>query len=62
MAEIINLNRVKKARVKTDAKALAAQNRAKFSRSKAGKDADRALADALQRRVDSHKRDTESDA
>jgi hypothetical protein len=59
MAEIINLNRAKKARDKSEAKTVAAQNRAKFGRSKAEKMAERELVEASERHIDGHKRDIE---
>jgi hypothetical protein len=59
MAEIINLNRVKKTRDKSEAKARAAENRAKFGRSKTEKATDRQSAEALRRHLDDHKRDTD---
>jgi hypothetical protein len=42
MAEIVNLNRARKAKAKSDAEATAAANRVKHGRSKAGKANDRA--------------------
>ena len=61
MAEIINLNRMKKARDKADAKSLATQNRAKFGRTKSEKDAERQSAEASKRHIDGHKRDADPD-
>jgi hypothetical protein len=57
MAEILNLNQARKARAKTDAKAKAAENRAKFGRAKADKALDAARADKLQRDLDGAKRE-----
>ncbi|KQN25089.1 hypothetical protein ASE86_02155 [Sphingomonas sp. Leaf33] len=48
MAEIVNLNRFRKAKVRADAAAQADANRAKFGRSKAEKAAD-ALEDKRRR-------------
>ena len=42
MAEIVNLNRVRKAKAKADAGKAAEANRAKFGRTKAEKDAEAA--------------------
>lgn len=57
MAEILNLNQARKAKAKTDAKAKAAENRAKFGRTKADKALDAARADRLQRDLDGAKRE-----
>ncbi len=57
MAEIVNLNRARKARAKLEAGKTAEANRAKFGRSKAARDAevaDEARRDAL---LDGAKRD-----
>lgn len=57
MAEILNLNQARKAKAKTDAKSKAAENRAKFGRTKADKALDAARADRLQRDLDGAKRE-----
>jgi hypothetical protein len=57
MAEILNLNQARKARAKTDAKARAAENRARFGRTKADKALDAARVDKLQRDLDGAKRE-----
>jgi hypothetical protein len=57
MAEILNLNQARKAKAKTDAKAKAAENRARFGRTKADKTLDAARADKLQRDLDGAKRE-----
>lgn len=57
MAEILNLNQARKAKAKTDAKAKAAENRARFGRTKADKALDAARADKLQRDLDGAKRE-----
>ncbi len=57
MAEIVNLNRARKAKARADREASAAENRIKFGRTKAEKArsaAEQALAD---KRIDAHKRD-----
>ena len=57
MAEILNLNQARKARAKTDAKARAIENRARFGRTKADKALDAARVDKLQRDLDGAKRE-----
>jgi hypothetical protein len=57
MAEILNLNQARKARAKTDAKAKAAENRARFGRTKADKALDAARVGKLQRDLDGAKRE-----
>ena len=57
MAEILNLNQARKAKAKTDAKTQAAENRAKFGRTKADKALDAARADKLKRELDGAKRE-----
>lgn len=57
MAEILNLNQARKAKAKTDAKAKAAENRAKFGRTKVDKTLDAARADKLNRDLDGAKRE-----
>ncbi|MDR7117885.1 DUF4169 family protein [Caulobacter sp. BE254] len=57
MAEILNLNQARKARAKTDAKTKAAENRARFGRTKADKALDAARVDKLQRDLDGAKRE-----
>jgi hypothetical protein len=57
MAEILNLNRARKAKAKTDDKTRAAENRAKHGRSKIEKTLDVARADKLRRDLDSAKRE-----
>ena len=57
MAEILNLNRARKAKAKVEDKARAAENRAKFGRAKTDKALDAARADKLRRDLDGAKRD-----
>ena len=57
MANILNLNQARKAKAKTDAKAKAAENRARFGRTKTDKALDTARADRLQRDLDGAKRE-----
>ena len=57
MAEILNLNRARKAKAKTDDKTRTAENRAKHGRSKVEKTLDAARADKLRRELDGAKRE-----
>ncbi len=57
MAEIINLNRVRKAKARSDKAVSAAANRARFGRSKAEKKAEQLTADRLGRVLDGARRD-----
>ncbi|WP_419317478.1 DUF4169 family protein [Caulobacter sp. ErkDOM-E] len=57
MAEILNLNRARKAKAKVEDKTRAAENRAKFGRAKADKALDAARADKLRRDLDGAKRE-----
>ena len=57
MAEIRNLNQARKARAKADDKAKAAENRAKFGRTKAEKTAEAAKAAQRQALLDGAKRE-----
>ncbi len=54
---LVNLNKARKAKAKGDAKALAAENRAKFGRTKGQKAVAQAEADKLAREVEGHKRE-----
>ncbi|WP_372623460.1 DUF4169 family protein [Falsiroseomonas sp.] len=58
MAEIVNLNRLKKARAKAEAAAQAAANRAKHGRDKAQKANDRAAEARRAQLLDGAKRET----
>ena len=55
MADIVNLNQARKA--KADDKSRAAENRARFGRTKAEKALDAARADKLRRDLDGAKRE-----
>ncbi|RIK94186.1 MAG: DUF4169 domain-containing protein [Proteobacteria bacterium] len=55
MAEIINLRRVKKTRQRQTAAKAAADNRARFGRTKAEKDQARRQADLEAKRQESHR-------
>jgi hypothetical protein len=57
MAEILNLNKARKAKARTDDKTRAAENRAKHGRNKADKALDAARADKLRRDLDGAKRE-----
>ena len=57
MAEIINLRAVKKAAIRTKARAQGDQNAAKFGRTKAEKRIEAAQADKARAQLDAHKRD-----
>jgi hypothetical protein len=57
MAEIVNFNQARKAKAKADDKTRAAENRAKFGRTKGEKTLDTARADKLKRDLDGAKRE-----
>lgn len=57
MADIVNLNQARKAKAKADDKARAAENRAKFGRTKSEKTLDAVRADKLKRDLDGAKRE-----
>ena len=59
MAEPINLNRARKARARVADQAQAAQNRVRFGRSKAEREAAATRADQAQGRLDAHRRERE---
>lgn len=52
MADVVNLNRARKAKAKAAAKVSAAENRARHGRTAAEKARDKAEADALRSRLD----------
>jgi hypothetical protein len=54
---LVNLNQARKAKAKRDAKALAAENRVKFGRTKTQKAAAQAEADSFARAVEGNKRE-----
>ncbi len=58
MAEIINLNRARKARAKTEAGDAAAANRAKYGRTKAEKQRDKTETERVVKLLDDSKRET----
>ncbi|HEX7695018.1 MAG TPA: DUF4169 family protein [Sphingomonas sp.] len=57
MAEIVNLNRARKARVRREAETVAAANRAAFGRTKAEKQAAKAEVERRRRELDGAKRE-----
>ncbi len=52
MGDVVNLRRVSKARLRTDREAAAAQNRARFGRTRAERDKAAAEAEISARRLD----------
>ena len=58
MAEIVNLNRARKAKARADKDAAAVEHRVKFGRSKAEKAKQAAEKAMAQKIVDAHKRDS----
>ncbi len=57
MAELVNLNRARKAKARTDAEAKAAENRTRFGRTKAERQLDKARAEKAARDIDAGKRE-----
>jgi len=57
MADVVNFNQARKAKAKADDKVRAAENRAKFGRTKGEKTLDAARADKLKRDLDGAKRE-----
>ncbi|MDP3858812.1 MAG: DUF4169 family protein [Stagnimonas sp.] len=62
MAELVNLNKARKARARAEAERLAAENRVRHGRTKAQKQQDAAETDAMRRRLDGLKLDPPADA
>jgi hypothetical protein len=58
MSEIVNLNKARKDRAKSDRKALAAENRAKFGQAKAVTSLEKARKAKAERALDQTKRET----
>lgn len=52
MGEVVNLNRARKARAKTERERTAAENRVRFGRTKAERDEERARREAAERLLD----------
>ena len=61
MAELINLNKARKAKARADAERQAAENRVRFGRSKAQKQQDAAETEAMRRKLDALKLDPPKD-
>jgi Domain of unknown function (DUF4169) len=59
MAEIVNLARVKKQAARTAARKTADANAAKFGRTKAEREVEKARAEKAARDLDAHKRETD---
>ncbi len=59
MAELVNLNKAKKARDRAERRAKADENAVKFGRSRAEKETERARAEKARALLDAHKRDGE---
>lgn len=60
MGEVVNLRLHKKRKARTEREAEAAENRAKFGRTKAEKEHGRAVVDLETRRLDGHRRDDDA--
>ncbi len=58
MAEVLNLNRARKAKARAEKDAAAAENRVKFGRTKAEKAKAAAEKSITEKIIDAHKRDT----
>lgn len=56
--KVVSLSKVRKAMSRAEKRACADANAAKFGRTKAEKDADKARADKARRSLDGHKRET----
>lgn len=54
MGELVNLRRVRKSVARSEAEVTAAENRRKFGRTKAEREADAAERDAQRRKLDGH--------
>ena len=61
MGDIINLRLHRKRKVRTTRDAKASENRAKFGRTKAEKERERAAADLEAKRLDEHRLSDDSD-
>lgn len=62
MADLINLNKARKAKQRAEAERKAAENRVIFGRTKAQRQADSAAAAAAARRLDALRRESPPDA
>jgi hypothetical protein len=61
MGEVINLNKIRKAREKAAAQAQATENRTKHGRTKADRKLDDAQSEKARKALDAHKREQDSD-
>lgn len=61
MAEVVNLNKARKARDRAARRAEADANAARFGRTKAEKDLEKARADKSARDLEAHRRDETED-
>lgn len=57
MSKIVDLNRFRKDKARTEKGEKAAENRAAFGRTKADKQAEKSRADKAKRTLDQHRRD-----
>jgi hypothetical protein len=57
MADIVNLNQIRKAKVREEQQRLAKENRAKFGRGKAEKDVVHRLETKAERALEGHRRE-----
>ncbi|MDB5973952.1 MAG: hypothetical protein JWR07_712 [Nevskia sp.] len=57
MGEVINLNKARKRKARADAAAQAAENRARFGRTREQKQLDAAVTEEARRRLDALKRE-----
>lgn len=55
--KVFNLRSVRKARARSDKRARGDENAAKHGRSKANRDADKRIAERLDRHLDGHRKD-----
>ncbi len=61
MGDVINLNQNRKAKARTDKGKKAAENRRKFGRTKAQKQAEKQKAEREEKQLSAHKRETEEE-
>ncbi|WP_181707293.1 DUF4169 family protein [Chthonobacter rhizosphaerae] len=59
MGEVVNLRLHRKRKEREDREQAASANRAKFGRTKAEKEVERAVLDLDRRKLDAHKRETD---
>lgn len=57
MAEIVNLRRARKSRARSDKEARASENRTRFGRTRAEREAEAAASTQVTRELDGHKLD-----